>query len=857
MGGIGKTTLAKRIFNDQRIHEEFQLKVWVCVSKEVKGIEILKCMIREIGGQYGDAKERSELVPLLKRLVKGKKFLLVLDDVWEESRDVWDGLLRVPMTDGAHGSRLVVTTRDGRVANGMKAAKSHQMNKLSEEDGWSLLVKQLAPNGVESEIKDLMEIGMQIIKKCDGLPIAIKSIGGVLCTKGNTRDNWEAILASHVWFMNGLSEDVHRAFYLSYEDLPSPLKQCFIFCSLYPEDFLFYQVDLIYMWQAEGFFKGKGNFWELGQLYYTELIARNLLEDTKSSFSWERCKMHDLLWSFARQLGKDENFFLREKQVLTKSDDSLKVRRLSIEGNDVVKVEVIKNEKGVRTLVLCNKRDVALHDLCKAAPKLRILDISKSNISSLPDSLFSLVHLRYLNVSETMLRTIPNSLGNLRNLECFYCTDCTELSHIPQSISNLRELRCLSFTNTKVKAIPMGLKNMEKLIGLYGFQPYKNSFEGFSSIDGLESLSQLIELRLVGLESVSDRNIAKRANLITKNKLRKLYLFYTLFSSEEQLSQTNEKKMSTEDVLNELCPPRSVNVIRISGYFGRYLPNWLNLGAAFPNLKYLTIVKCACFERLAPLGQLPNLDILQIYGAYSVVSVGEEFFWGDIQSRETVATSCLTKPAFPKLSKLYFLDMPNWKEWQWNKGQPAMPKLTKFYIIACPQLISLSEGFSHYVTSLERVNIKGADNLITIENLPTTKAIVISENPNLVRISNIPSISFISIKECPKLRTLENLKSLQRMQLVDFKMKALPDYLMTIMPQKLAIKCSEELFRDIATQGDTGSEWHKFKHIDKVMLSTLDKSLYATYQKTPFNFTTNINKRLLDDDNAAEASNQV
>jgi NB-ARC domain/Rx N-terminal domain len=143
MGGIGKTTLAKRIINDPRIQKEFKLKVWACVSKEVKEVEILKGIIQVAGGDHGAMQERWELVPLLQRLVQGKKFLLVLDDVWEESRAVWDDLLRDPMMSGADGSRLLITTRDERVANGMRTAKSHRVERLCDEDGWSLLIKQV------------------------------------------------------------------------------------------------------------------------------------------------------------------------------------------------------------------------------------------------------------------------------------------------------------------------------------------------------------------------------------------------------------------------------------------------------------------------------------------------------------------------------------------------------------------------------------------------------------------------------------------------------------------------------------------------------------------------------------------
>ncbi|XP_078153217.1 putative disease resistance protein RGA3 [Carex rostrata] len=841
MGGIGKTTLAKRIFNDKRIGEAFQLKIWVCISKEVKGVEVLKCMIREAGGEHGAAQERSELVPILVRTIQKKKFLLVLDDVWEESRKVWDDLLRAPMNGAAHGSRLLVTTRDERVANGIRVARSHRVDKLSDVDGWSLLIKQVAPNGIESEIQDFKEIGMQIVEKCDGLPLAIKSIGGVLRTKGNTRDNWEAILRSNVWSMDGLSGDIHRAFYLSYEDLQAPLKQCFIFCSLFPEDCEIVKPDLIYMWLAEGFLHDKGDIWELGDSYYKELIMRNLLESLPGYKS--SCKMHDLLWSFAHQLGKDENYVLGKGQVLSKSDGSLKVRRLSIEASEV-NIEVIKKEIGLRTLVHREKSDFTLGDLCKTVCNLRIINLCNTGISSLPDSLFGLVHLRYLDVSASKLRSIPSSIENLRNLACLWCTNCTELSQVPESICNLRELRCLGFEITKVEAIPTGINNLEKLNVLHGFKPYKNNLERFSSLDGLESLSKLIQLRLEGLERVCDRNIAKKANLRSKNHLKQLYLYYTLLSPIEQLSQTNEKKMVIEDVLNELCPPSSLEEFSIECYFGRCLPNWLNLGAALPNLNYLVIHNCVCLEELAPLGQLPNLVFLRIKGVYSVVSVGEEFLGRDIQSEDVIAMSCPIKPAFPKLSELEFLGLPKWKEWWWNMGQPAMTKLKNLVIEDCPQLRSLPEGLSHHAISLESLQINGAQNLIFVEKLPSIKEIRVSNNLILERFSNLPSISHILIKKCPNLQTLEDLKALQSMVLIDFEMETLPDYLATITLQKLTVGCSEELLLKIARERGSGSEWSIFKHIPNVTIYSPNESLYVTYKKTPCSFTTNASTRL-------------
>jgi hypothetical protein len=327
-------------------------------------------------------------------------------------------------------------------------------------------------------------------------------------------------------------------------------------------------------------------------------------------------------------------------------------------------------------------------------------------------------------------------------------------------------------------------------------------------------------------------NIVKRANLGCKVQLKELYLKFSSLNWKDQLSQTNEKKVTTEGVLNELSPPHSLKTLSIEGYFGNCLPNWLNLGAALPNLRLLEIENCNCFKNLASLGQLPNLDFLRIAKAYSVVSVGEELFGKDIKSGGSIGKNCSVIPSFSKLDTLEFTSMKNWKEWQWKKGLSAMPKLRKLIIESCPLLRSLPEGLSLHATSLEYLEIDGADNLIVIENFPSIKDLRVYRNPNLERMSNLPSVSHIIIFGCPNLQIIYNLnKSLQWIELYDFQMKVLPEYLTIVMPHKLRIDCSEELLLKITNEGERGSEWNKFKHISKVKINSLDESRYATYQK--------------------------
>ncbi|KAJ3690592.1 hypothetical protein LUZ61_019756 [Rhynchospora tenuis] len=846
MPGIGKTTLAKKIFNDQRIQEEFYLKFWVCVSKDLKGVELLKCIIREAGGHHGAAEERSELVPMLERLVRGKKFFLVLDDVWHESQIVWDELLRAAMISGARGSRLLVTTRDGNVARFMKAKKSLQVDKLPDDDGWSLLIKQVGIDQTESKI--LNDIGVELVTKCHGLPLAIKTIGGVLRGKDKSTLEWEKVLRSNLWSTDDLSSDFNRAFHLSYEDLPPHLKQCFIICSLYPEDFEYTEKQLVYLWLAEGFLCAEGtlSFSELGREYYNELILRNLLEVVPGWYNRAKCKMHDLLRSFAGHMGKGENLTTRGNKLSHKSESWLKLRRLSIE-QTTVNLDFFKKEKSLRTLLLIkNSMGDVLSNMLLYFPHLRVIDLAESNITSLSDSFCDLVLLRFLRLSGLKLQSLPNSIGNLRRLEFLSLTNCEQLSHIPSSIFDLHDLRYLSFYNTNIKVLPMGLRKLKKLVVLHGFKSYDNISNDFSSLEDFGTMNQISCLSLDSFEKSLDVTAAKRANFKDKVHLKRLQFFYT--PNQGSHVPTIEEKKSAEDVLNELRPPLSLEIFAIKGYLGHQLPNWLHVGTDPSNLKflrYLDLTNCECFSQLPPLGQLPNLDLLRIKGAISVTKIGRGFLLDDDKDHIRTEVTYSSILPFAQLNGLEFERMLNWIEWLWEEDQPAMPKLKNLFIQDCPELSSLPKGLSHHATSLEILRIIAAKQIKSVENLQSIKELHVLENPNLDRISNLSNLSFIQIRDCPSLKILENLKPFHRMELSDILMETLPEYLITSMPEKLTIWCKNELLVKITSQGIGDTEWKKFKHIPMVKIYSNNQSLYAEYRKSAetFSFTTNVDQQ--------------
>uniref|UniRef100_A0A0D9VW30 Uncharacterized protein n=1 Tax=Leersia perrieri TaxID=77586 RepID=A0A0D9VW30_9ORYZ len=388
VGGIGKTTLARMVYNDKALDRHFQ-KIWLSVNQDVNEIDLLQHALANFGVNYLDcAKDKTLLEGALKNAVKHKRFLLVMDDVWSDKE--WNDLLREPFKSGASGSRVLVTTRDDKVAYGMKAHHIHQVNKLERFDAWSLLKKQAFGNTTdESEIIALEDIGMKIVDRCDGLPLTIKVIGGLLRQKKNTRNRWMRIYNHPAWSMD-ITNDLNKAICLSYEELPSQLKPCFLYCSLFPKDEPIRRADIVQMWIAEG---------------------------------------------------KEEGILLSEGQSTSiPTLKTLRLRQLSVSKKEV-KLGALQKQVSLRALMLHKNSMADSNDFLNNLSSLRVLNLHIVDIVELPQSICHLKHLRYLGVAGTSITTIPQDIGDLRFLQAIDLSDCTHISQIPQSILKLKKLR--------------------------------------------------------------------------------------------------------------------------------------------------------------------------------------------------------------------------------------------------------------------------------------------------------------------------------------------------------------------------------------------------------------------------------
>ena len=296
IGGLGKTTLAQYVYNDEKVKTYFELKMWVCVSD----IFELKTIVEKIIASAIDKKpenfEMDQLQNKLRQNLNQKKYLLILDDVWNEDKESWCELKRLLM-GGAKGSKVVVTTRTKLVAEITSTISPYFLEGLSKSQSW-LLLKQMAFKKEQETVDPNLEaIGMEIVENCQGVPLAIKTIGRVLYFK-NTKDEWSYIKNNELTNVTQSKNGVLPVLKLSYDHLPSHSKCCFAYCSLFPKDYLIDKLTLIQLWIAQGFIQSPEENLQLEDVaneYFMDLIWRSFFQEAEEDEVMNmKFKMHDL-----------------------------------------------------------------------------------------------------------------------------------------------------------------------------------------------------------------------------------------------------------------------------------------------------------------------------------------------------------------------------------------------------------------------------------------------------------------------------------------------------------------------------------------------------------------------------------
>ncbi|XP_057417848.1 putative disease resistance protein RGA3 [Lotus japonicus] len=472
IGGLGKTTLAQLVYNDDRVIENFDLRMWVFVSDDFDVKRLVLEILKAMHGVDVDAHNYSfdQLQNLLREGLEGKKFLLVLDDVWNEDYRLWLELRNILL--GIHdegnkpGNKIITTTRSDKVASIMGNVYKHNLRYLPEEDCSKLFVKCAFPAGDANQHPRLLEIGKEIARKCKGLPLAVVSLGCLLYSKSDERE-WKKIRDSEIWKMNQQDDGILAALKLSYNHLPSEMKQCFSYCSIFPKGYEYTNLEMISLWMAHGLLQTKNEDEEpedLGEFYIKELVSRSFFEgapeeqvviDGLISEELELLgisifKMHDLIHDLAVSTMQNERTVVKFNSTNVKE----KVHHLSFADSGAGVPTFGPKLKKVRTIGFWHAGKSApaitkpfVEWISKKFKYLRVLNIQGSNFQFLPDCFDKMKHLRYLDLSYCQrMEKLPDSICKLQSLEVLNLCRCVALKYIPKKLKNLISLRILWIT---------------------------------------------------------------------------------------------------------------------------------------------------------------------------------------------------------------------------------------------------------------------------------------------------------------------------------------------------------------------------------------------------------------------------
>ncbi|CAL5416994.1 unnamed protein product [Camellia sinensis] len=672
MGGIGKTTLAKKVYDSQEVVTHFNCKAWITVSQSYKPEELLKTMIKELSGIYVLPDEGIEsLIVKLRGYLSEKRYVIVFDDVWET--DFW-GSIRNALPKNSEG-RVIITTRKEQVAAFCTETSMdhvHELQALSQETAWKLFCTKAFQLDFGGHCPpELEEVSQAIVRKCQGLPLAIAAIGGLLSTKNKGISEWQKFHGS----MNSELErnpdlkSISKILLFSYNDLPHDLKSCFLYFGIMPEDYSIKAGRLIRLWIVEGFVEEQNGktLEEVAEEYLTELIHRRLVLVSTTKFDGRvgRCQVHDVVREII--LSKSKEFSLC--QILERENSSFNAttRRLSMHMRYCNMDKVMKSisKSPVRSVFLFQEGELPkkplLGTLAANFKLLKVLDLEDAHLDQLHEEVGNLFLLRYLSIRSTQVEIIPKSVGKLQNLQTLDLKHC-RIRELPFDISRLHKLRHLiaysrnyepEYLNDIIGVkIQGGIGGLEELQSLW----YVETNDGL--IKELEKLRQLRKLGITKLEREHGRALC--AAIVKMKYLERLSVWT---SSDDEIL----------DLQYISFPPLYVQFLYLAGRLEKLL-EWI---PKLQNLVTLCLLGSGLIKNdpVKALQVLPSLVRLSLWDAYD----GEQLYF--------------EVGRFQKLKELSLVGLKGLNSVIIEEG--ALPLLEKLTIEPSLQLKEVPSGIHH------------------------------------------------------------------------------------------------------------------------------------------------------------------
>ncbi|XBJ21138.1 hypothetical protein VPH35_011840 [Triticum aestivum] len=680
MGGLGKTTFAQLVYNDPAIKEYFQLRRWCCVSDDFEVVKIANSICET------NENDRDKALQNLQNEVSGKRYFIVLDDVWNEDADKWKKL-RTCLKHGCKGSAVLMTTRKEKVAEIMKMCidDSHDLGKLPKvflkEIFESRAFFSQKPNA--AELGDTVE---KILDRCGGSPLAAKAFGSMLSTKTSMKEWMNILTRSNSC---DAKKEVLPILKLSYEDLPSHLKQCFAFCAVFPKD---YEIDLeilIQLWMAHDFIplKEGDNLEKVGREIFNELTWRSFFQDVKRSHPKEKqselrsrtvCKIHDLMHDIALSvMGKSCLTIVDrpdQKELLSAGATHHLFSSYHFTGthsHDYLK----KQSPALRTILYTNDKAFGPAPYLSKHSHLRALQLFK--LRKLPLRPKHLQHLRYLDLSNNeFIKELPKEISIMYNLQTLKLSNCEKLGQLPKDMKYMTNLRHL-YTNgcTSLKCMPPDLWQLTSLQTLTYF--VASSSPGCCTISELRDLNLGGELELSCLEYVTEEH-AKESSLGNKEKLTHLSLVW----GDDCIDELDQHR----NVLDALKPHAALEFLGICSYGGTTFPTWVKSLIFLQHLTGLHLDGCTMCKEFPQFDQFKALEVLVLKRLNKLQSL----------------CSNSSSAAFPALKDLRLANLELFERWVATEGEKLkFPLLENLRIENCPKLTTLPEAPKVKVVRLE------------------------------------------------------------------------------------------------------------------------------------------------------------
>ncbi|KAK7272902.1 hypothetical protein RIF29_13944 [Crotalaria pallida] len=712
MGGRGKTTLAKTVY--EKVIQNFDCYAFITVSEPHTVEDLLGDVLKKFKEGKGEApakdiaakdtaaKDRlNKLIDEVRDYLQLKRYVVLFDDVWK--KNFWSEI-QFALYDNKKRSRVLITTRSMEVAQNCKDScfvHIHDLQPLSERKSWELFSQKAFRNDPnECCPKGFEDISWKFVKKCEGLPLALLAIAGLLACKVRNLGEWQKLNGQLLSELEKkpTSTGITHILCLSYDDLPYHLQQCFLHFGIYPKDCEIESATVIRQWIAEGFVKYESNktLEEVAEQYLQELIHRSLVQvsSLSSDGKAKSCRVHDLLREIILDKFKDSSFcyFVREDDQTNLSG---MIRRLIIatNSNDVVVPIGSSHIWSVYIFRGVELPEDFLRKLLTAYKILKVLDFEHAPLNYIPESWGNFFRLRYLSFRKTNIVSLPQSIGNLWLLETLDLRQ-TRVRQMPREINKLKKLRHL-LANHTIWFFNNGIQLMkEDIRGLEFLQTLRQVETDYGGVELISEIEKLKQLRLLGLIHVKQEHGRALCSLIVHlQQLEKLYIDAISFAEVIDLHHISSP------------PELPLQKLRIRGKLERF-PEWI------PNLQNLVNLSLVSSnltnDPLILLQHMPNLFFLSLDSAYE----GESL---DFQDGK-----------FQQLKKLSLRHLPNLN--YIHIGEGALQLLEVFALEYIPQLFEklLGQKTALLVTQLEVLEITKSD--LEIGTCPQCSEIQILNN---------------------------------------------------------------------------------------------------------------------------------